>query len=290
VEPPPPPRTLRSQDALKTYRYLRVGMIGAVVLLAASILYERSKVDCWQTSISAYYYTPVRAVFVGGMIAVGLSLIIIKGRTWIEDNALNLAGMLAPVVAVAPTTDVGRCWSIQPEPLPIKPDGTLATWVEANVSNNFAALLLVGAVGLVLAGVLSILVHRGVFRDEALDPFTWWSLALTGGALALAWWLFARWDAFYTRAHGFAAVGMFVFLIVAVASKAWEHRQRSADWYVAVYGAVAVLMTVGGVAIAVLRIGGEHTVFVLEAYEIALFAAFWMVQTGENWNERTVES
>lgn len=45
---------LRSRDAIKTYRYLRIGMIGAVFLLAASIGIERSKVDCWQTSISAY--------------------------------------------------------------------------------------------------------------------------------------------------------------------------------------------------------------------------------------------
>ena len=37
---------LKSQDAIKTYRYLRIGMIGAVVLLAASIAIERSKVDC----------------------------------------------------------------------------------------------------------------------------------------------------------------------------------------------------------------------------------------------------
>ena len=53
---------LRLHDVIKTYRYLRIGMIGAVVLLAASIGIERSKVDCWQTSISAYYYTPARAV------------------------------------------------------------------------------------------------------------------------------------------------------------------------------------------------------------------------------------
>jgi hypothetical protein len=47
-------------------------------------------------------------------------------------------------------------------------------------------------------------------------------------------------------------------------------------------------MSVGGVLVSWLRLGGEHTVFVLEAYEITLFAVFWMVQTGENWNERTI--
>ncbi len=47
------PEKLGSRDAIKTYRYLRVAMVGAVLLLAASIAIERSKVDCWQTSISA---------------------------------------------------------------------------------------------------------------------------------------------------------------------------------------------------------------------------------------------
>src|SRR6266705_2138388 len=122
-----PAKALEEQDVIKTYRYLRIGMIGAVVLLAVSIAIERSKVSCWQTSISAYYYTPVRAIFVGTMIAVGLVLIVYKGRRPGEDVCLNFAGMLAPVVAVAPTTDVGKCWSIAPSPLPIRADGSLAT-------------------------------------------------------------------------------------------------------------------------------------------------------------------
>ena len=120
---------LKSQDAIKTDRYLRIGMIGAVVLLAASIAIERSKVDCWQTSISAYYYTPVRAIFVGTMIAVDLALIVYKGRSGREAVCLNYAGMLAPAVARVPTTDVGTCWSVQPSPLPVEDDGSLAQWV-----------------------------------------------------------------------------------------------------------------------------------------------------------------
>ena len=95
-------RRVKTYDAIKTYRYLRVGMIGAVVLLAASISIEIVKAGCAQTSISAYYYTPARAIFVGAMFVVGVSLIVYKGRTPWEDNWLNVAGMLAPVVAVVP--------------------------------------------------------------------------------------------------------------------------------------------------------------------------------------------
>ena len=48
---------MRGDPAIQTYRYLRLGLVGGVVLLAASILIERAEVDCWQTSVSGYYYT-----------------------------------------------------------------------------------------------------------------------------------------------------------------------------------------------------------------------------------------
>jgi hypothetical protein len=108
----------------KTYRYVRIGMVGATVLLGTPVLIEHNTVEpaCWQTSISAYYYSPVRAVFVGALMAIGLSLIVIKGSTWPEDVCLNVAGMLAPVVALVPTADHGTCWSVEPIPLPTVPN------------------------------------------------------------------------------------------------------------------------------------------------------------------------
>ena len=136
--------------AITTYRYLRISMVGAVLLLAVSIAIERAQVDCWQTSVSAYYYTPVRAIFVGVLMAVGLCLIAIKGSTTWEDATLNAAGMLAPIVAVVPTSDVGTCWSQTPRPLPVNDDGQLADWVVANIDNNITALIVTGIVGLVV--------------------------------------------------------------------------------------------------------------------------------------------
>ncbi len=282
-----PAEPLRSQDAIKTYRYLRIGMIGAVVLLAASIAIERSKVDCWQTSISAYYYTPARAVFVGAMIAVGLALIVYKGRgTW-EDTCLNFAGMLAPAVAVAPTTDVGRCWSVPPSPLPVKDDGSLADWVVTNIDNNIYALLIAGGLGLGVAAITAMVVNRSVRAPiQKGERGTRVSLAVTALALLLVWWLIQGWSDFYTRAHGIAAVLMFVFLIGAIVVKVVEHwDERDKVWFRA-YTVIAALMILGGVLIPTTRIFDEHTVFALEAYEIAFFAIYWIVQTVENWNEK----
>ena len=53
-----------------------------------------------------------------------------------------------------------------------------------------------------------------------------------------------------------------------------------------IYSAVGLLMAIGGIVIAWLRIGNDHTVLILEAYEIVLFAVFWLVQTVENWDEQ----
>ncbi|HEX2295718.1 MAG TPA: hypothetical protein VHN37_10460 [Actinomycetota bacterium] len=279
------PERLTRDDAIKTYRYLRIGMVGAVFFLAAAVAIEHDKVGCWQTSISAYYYTPARAIFVGALIAIGLALIVIKGRTSFEDVCLNIAGMLAPVVAIVPITGVGKCWSIPPNPLPIQ-NGKLADWVIANVENNFDALLLAGAFGLAIAAVVALFVNRGVRGTiQTVDTGTLVSLAFTAAALAFGWWLIETWSGFYKQVHGLAALFMFVFLTGAVIAKALSNRDGESRTYFVLYAVLAFLMPVGGIAITVLGIGGDHETFVVEAYEIVLFAVFWLIQTWENWDE-----
>jgi hypothetical protein len=297
AQPLGPAEPLRSTDAIWTYRYLRIAMVGAVVLLAASIGIERSKVDCWQTSISAYYYTPVRAIFVGTLIAVALALIAYKGRGPWEDVSLNLAGMLAPVVAVVPTTDVGRCWSLPPIPLPVKDDGSLAEWVMANIDNNIYALLIAGLLGLAISAIIAMInrvsnrSNQRVIARPQVEGTTKIGLALTTLTLLSSWWLIQNWDDFDTEAHGYAAVLTFVFLIGAILANVienWrkrreERRHKVWSW---VYMVVAALMVLGGIFIWLTRIFDEHTVFALEAYELTLFALYWIAQTAENWFER----
>jgi hypothetical protein len=273
--------------AIVTYRYLRIGMVGVVVLLGVSILIERSQVDCWQTSVSAYYYTPVRAIFVGGLLAIALALIVIKGSTPWEDATLNAAGMLAPIVAVVPTSDVGTCWSVSPGPSPVRPDGQLADWVVANIDNNITALVVAGIAGLIVAAIIATLATRNVMAIAEVGPVRMrlgllGAMAfLVGGAV-----LFVMWDDFDRRAHGWAAVAMFAFLAVAVAQNAWQRRgSPSPRVHFWLYTTIAVLMI--GAAIVMFPLGSRwaHMVLVLEATEIALFAAFWLVQTHEHWNE-----
>ena len=57
-----------------------------------------------QDSISTYYHTPMRDVFVGILFAIGTFLYIYKGYSTVEDFVLDGAGILAVCVALLPTS------------------------------------------------------------------------------------------------------------------------------------------------------------------------------------------
>ncbi|HSM64773.1 MAG TPA: hypothetical protein VK860_00565 [Ilumatobacteraceae bacterium] len=273
--------------AVTTYRYLRISMVMAVVLLGVSVGIERSQVGCWQTSVSAYYYTPVRAIFVGVLLAIGLCLIAIKGSTVWEDATLNAAGMLAPIVAVVPTTDVGDCWSVEPPSFPLTPEGELQGWVVANIDNNITALIATGIAGLIVAAVIASIATRNVLAIAEVGPVRMRLGLLAAMAFLVAGAVvFALWDDFATRAHGWAAVAMFLFLATAVATSAWrlraDDRHRVYFW---LYVGIAVAMVVATLVMFPLGSRWDHMVLVLEATQIGLFALYWLVQTNEHWNE-----
>ena len=283
---------LEGDRAQKTYRFLRIGMIGAAVMLAVSVLIERFVAQCWQDSISGYYYTPVRAVFVGTLLAVGLTLIVIKGEG-LEDFFLNMAGMLAPVVAFVPTRNVGACFSVEPDPSPLIPgsDGALQfnTAVTQSLHNNMTALIIVGALGLIVAYII-ISVDQGgpmkAMRSQQVDPGTkrtFWLVVVVVAATALLLWL---WDGFPIHAHNIAAIGMFIFLALA----SWWISRGETKGYQKTYRAIALAM-VGSVVViltlaAILGDRWDHSILVLEATELTLFAVYWIVQTKDHWHER----
>src|SRR6266699_1799974 len=135
-----------------TWRYLRLAMIGIVAVLGAAVLIEHFKVrgECFQTSISAYYYTPARAIFVGALIAIGVCMICLRGSTAAENRLLNFAGMFAPVVALVPTPHQGGCSSL--------PQATTGT--AANIANNILALLVVSGVALFIGSAVALHLKR----------------------------------------------------------------------------------------------------------------------------------
>jgi hypothetical protein len=62
--------------------------------------------------MSAYYYTSMRNVFVGALVAVGFFLFLYKGFSKREDLALTLAGAFAVGVAMFPTKAKGASWDM----------------------------------------------------------------------------------------------------------------------------------------------------------------------------------
>ena len=90
--------------SLDTYRYLRGGIPVMLVMLGAALIIERARASDWLGSISAYYFTGAHVVFIGSICAMGTLLIVYKGLKPTEDVLLNLAGVLAFVVAFVPTS------------------------------------------------------------------------------------------------------------------------------------------------------------------------------------------
>jgi hypothetical protein len=251
------------------YRYLRLGMLGSVLLLGISLLIEIVDDDCVRGSISAYYHSPVRTVFVGVLLVIGFALVAYQGRSGLEDLFLNMAGMLAPFVAFVPTTSRG-CG-----------DEDLTAIDSAAMHNNVTAYLIAGAIGVVVGLVLVFREAEGsglVDRASSTLVFPWignLAVVLVMGGLYVDWY-----DDF--DVHGRSAVVMFVFLIVAVTCKAVERRNERDHWFWA-YTVVAALMTLGGVVLAFFG-DWDHQVFALEAWEIGLFGAFWLARTVQNWS------
>jgi len=273
-----------SESTTKTYLYLRVGLVALALFLASSLVIEMAFGDTeWLGSISAYYYTPVRSVFVGTLCAMGVCLIAIKGRDRPrEDLMLNLAGMCAPVVALVPTPledaacgGATRC----------VPDAFVP-----GVVNNVQALLVVGVVGVLFAA-------RTVRRDthERGDLLAIGISA--GGLVGFALWFFIGRDSFLDFAHYGTAVPMFG-LIVAVAlvnaAKVDEFVAEGgtltvgrAETYKKAYRAIAYFMAVvigGALVLFVVKAATDsqpfaHWVFIVEALLLAAFTAFWILQT-----------
>lgn len=269
-----------------TYRYLRLGVPLLVVLLGASLFHRifLAEQDCWLGSISAYYYTAVRAVFVAALCAIGACLIIHRGNTDREDIALNLAGFLAFFVAFIPTPLKG------PDPVATDTEAGCGrsnvpteAQLAAGIDNNIAALLVTAVACLAVAWWFW---SRSDRDDLAFTRALVVATVLVGGLVVLF-----NVDPGLLRRYGHlvAAVGLFVAIGVVVAMNAFTLPRLNPQGVApprTIRTAYRVIL--GLMVAAVVLIGGpalfdkfEHAVFWLEASEITLFAAFWLIQTFE---------
>jgi hypothetical protein len=297
-----------AETQAKSYRYLRIAMVGLLLALAAAVFYQSSTQDSFLASVSAYYYTPAQAVFVGALIGLGACMIALQGTNYAEDVFLNLGGMFALVVAVVPTgrgadfdTAVRACR---------ESGGTLLTHqasknldcpgmlalrdaTRANVENNMAALLAVGGLALVLAAVFLFKDWtakrrtpgwRGwvvfLFKDWTVKRGTpGWGWVLGGFLAAVLVWLgglialAASVDWLARHAHYIAASGLLLG-ILAVAGANVHRREEKPTLAVVLRGGVLKAPRryfYTGVAVAMLVVAGVLIVLWAAFNVISLF-------------------
>jgi hypothetical protein len=278
------------EGTIVTYRYVRLSMIAVIIMLYVSIAIERwhTHPGCFQKSISAYYYTPVQAIFVGALVSLGVSMVALRGSSAIEEVFLNLSGALAPMVAFVPTTvDVPT----SAHPFKCEPSIPVSVIDRAQaIANNYPALLAVGLSALVTAALM-------LQHSRRLHPDRRWSPQRIGlGVAALSVFVPAivyafMPDIFSRRAHWVSAVLMFVFIIVVIArngvGRANETQKGGWRRWLNGYSIIAGLMIVSAVTMFIVGKTTEwpHMVLWIEGTLIFLFLLFWVGQTMELWKD-----
>ncbi|PPF30638.1 hypothetical protein C5C18_03060 [Rathayibacter tritici] len=275
-------------SSLRTYRYARLSLVAAVVLLGTGLAWHFATGGPLR-SISASYYTPIRSLFTGALVAVGVALVVLAGRS-VRRFLLLLAGMTAPVIALVPvplTSEELR--RLLGTACPGGATACLPDRAAKEVAASLPAYLITAAAVLLTSVVLLAL-------DRVLDR---WALVRTGIAAALLIAL-AGWSTFpsFLRLGHYAAAGLFFFLIAITAGiHAAAVREEGASgpgtprFYSRCYAALAVLIAaVDATLIALLLSGrgtellGEQWLLLGEALALALFGVFWVLQTVENWD------
>ncbi|MEO7060966.1 MAG: hypothetical protein ABI083_14690, partial [Lapillicoccus sp.] len=256
-----------------SYRYLRIAPIVCVVMLLTAVVIQRTRSDCWQTSISAYYFTAAHSAFVAALCAIGVGLIVYKGNSDTEDVILNFAGFFAFIVAMSPTAREAVCGP----GLPVDFD------VMSGTRNTVLAVIITS----VVAEVARVVIDR---RSEKESPSGWARLATVIGwvIVALGVVAFFGWPGqFQARAHAVSAVALFLGIIGVVVANARTVPLRTVDRrFRRAYVLIAWTMTltlVGVIVVHLVASGFEHEVILVEVLLILEFAAFWGVQTAELW-------
>ena len=273
-----------------TYRYLRGGMVVIIVMLFAAILIDSLPTDCWQDSISAYYYTAARNVFVATLCCLGIMLIVYKGSNDTEDVLLNLAGTLAFFVAFVPSRlpEYAGCQQVIPT----------ADEKSDAIRNNVGAVI----AALAVAGAIIAFVYF-VDKESRSDTTRCGNRMRVISGIILAGFVIAYFrfpEQFEAVAHWVAAVMIFAIIGAVVFINAYlvsnqdkqdpatrerfRRRYRIIGWMMAGSVAGALILAALGRASSLQGDAWNIPVFALETALLLEFALFWAFQTVELWD------
>lgn len=286
----------------KTHRYLRLSLVFVVFTLLLSVLIQTIVVSWdplelgWDLlpSISHYYYTPARTVFVGTLIAASLALLALSGRNR-ATTLLDISAIFAPLIAIIPTG--------------IDPDQMVEGWTCPKTGDCVPKELLGDArtgvatycIVVVVAVLVMYRIRKRLPSDSPSAPLVSW--IAVGTAVVVAVLAFVpvidedfpfNFVPFPSSIH-FAATLLFFGTFAAVQilharSEVDEDETPPTPAQVTTYrilsGAMIVVL-VGMVAAFLLRdrLPDFPLVLIGEALALCIFAAFWAVQTFQRWND-----
>lgn len=298
-----PPRLDADELAIRTYRYVRVLIVVLTVGLLAAVFVEQVTADCVLGSISAYYYTPARGMFTGGLIGIGVCLIAIRGENDLQDGLLNVAGLFGPMVALVPMhlhagtaphpsrealciINAHRVTDLRPGSLREATFGLVTSGRVDSIRNNTWALLIMIGLGLLLLGWL-IWWGRRHPRVGAPKPKWWpWLVAVIVAAALWALYLFAH-GVYIERVHFTTAILMFAAVsfyavLDGIRTMRLQGAVKRGVAYIVLGG--ALIVGCGGIMLFGKLAGWDYTTFTAEVWGIGVFLAFWIVQTIDLWN------
>lgn len=261
----------------RTYRYLRIGVAGTVVVIAVAVL-QAAASSGWLTSVSDYFYTPARSAFVGALVAASLALVALSGRG-AERALLDAAALFAPLIAVVPTT-------LAPGAVPgvVVPceSRCFPPQYEADAANGVVTYLVVG--GLTLLVVLLLAALRQVPLASVRLSLVVTAAVLAGVALT---WTFAR-DAFLQQGHFVATIAFFALSAAVAVRSAFPRTPPRAVFrvlYATIAGGLVLVLVAFVVLLPRADASGIPLALLAEAAALALFSAFWVVQSVEKWDD-----
>lgn len=291
----------------KTHRYLRLSLVFVVFALLVSVAIETVVVSWdpfmlgWDPlpSLSHYFYTSARSVFVGALIAASLALLALSGRNR-ATVLLDISAVFAPLIALIPTgIDADR---------PV--DGLSCPGPEACIPEPYVGDIRAGVAAYVIV-VLTVVIAMSLIRGRKRIRVPGAALVSTGavvtalGIAALTFlpalnadFPFTVWP-FPSSIHFVVTVaffGTFAAVPVLLAREPLDEqetpptaRQRSFyRWVTRLLVADLVLL----VAAFVFRdaLGDTPAVLVGEVIALCLFAGFWSVQTFQRWKDENPPS
>ncbi len=268
---------VRSSYGQDTLRYVRLMLLVVPLLMIVAIIVYAVVNHRVEDSISSYYLGPARDLFVAMMVTTGVLLVVYSGPP-LEDFALNLAGFYAMFIALVPT-QLGNSLKL------LDPEAQQKLILSVRV--GIAAIIIVSAV-FVFLGMRTNRWPKGEFL------FSSWTKYLSIGCAVLlaAFLILVLWRAIegteFAWVHTSAAALLIASMGVAIASHL-GHRSLCADDTSGGkrihYAVLLYLMGAGLLAWPILKLSGiAQTVFIIEWYQISLFAYFWYLESRRLWN------